>query len=671
MAAHPGVDTPPPPLLTLIIVPYNSFNMATPKKSGDGSGSANNASILLEKGNPSGRRATPDSEAMTSSDDEKPAAPQPKPMRRTSWLNEVPQTMPRKASLTTTCGLSSSGSNPATPATDQAGWGSSTSPALSSSIAWSGSNLTWGTGIWNTDSRKDPPPRLMELSQSPTSPNPPGSTEELLSPTARSVTGESSIPFSIPLHPTPKTYRSQSYSAGQLDPETMKLMSARTSYNPSRTRNGTSFSTLQQRSSRPSLLGDLGHDPALLQRVREDDDGEHGDVAGARPDVDGGLSQSPSQARTIEQLTRENALLRQQAAFRDRAVSTASANSGYSVAGGVPGLHRIRGRVPEEDLAVEDQDELGEIPPGYANLHASGRRRFSEHSVNLEKQLSPFASLDNRPLDSIRRAHWQTSLGFGSISELPQSRRHSFAEIPLRQSSIGSIGEPQPCLGSIGSRPGPGGEWEEYESGEKQTSFFPGRDAPLHSAADAPTPTSVHQAYNMPSFSRQPGLVQPHHNQLLYIVTFKCQRADVFYIQEGTGLQVKESDLVIVEADRGTDLGTIQHANVTWEEARQLKEYYAEEHYKALMMFSRQGQNAAAALTAGRGAVGSGHGSHDPGDLKPKLIKRVAQQHEVLALRDKEGNEAKAKRVCQQKVAEHRLNMEILDAEFQMYVGVL
>ncbi len=27
------------------------------------------------------------------------------------------------------------------------------------------------------------------------------------------------IPFAIPLHPTPKTYRSQSYSVGQLEPD--------------------------------------------------------------------------------------------------------------------------------------------------------------------------------------------------------------------------------------------------------------------------------------------------------------------------------------------------------------------------------------------------------------------------------------------------------------------
>jgi cell fate regulator YaaT (PSP1 superfamily) len=59
----------------------------------------------------------------------------------------------------------------------------------------------------------------------------------------------------------------------------------------------------------------------------------------------------------------------------------------------------------------------------------------------------------------------------------------------------------------------------------------------------------------------------------------------------------------------------------------------------------------------------------NPGELKPKLIKRLAQSHEIHSLREKEGNEAKAKRVCMQKVKEHGLNMEILDAEFQMYVS--
>lgn len=57
--------------------------------------------------------------------------------------------------------------------------------------------------------------------------------------------------------------------------------------------------------------------------------------------------------------------------------------------------------------------------------------------------------------------------------------------------------------------------------------------------------------------------------------------------------------------------------------------------------------------------------TRESGTLKPKAIKRLASPHEVKMLAEKEGNEAKAKRTCQQKVAHLHLEMEILDAEFQ------
>lgn len=192
----------------------------------------------------------------------------------------------------------------------------------------------------------------------------------------------------------------------------------------------------------------------------------------------------------------------------------------------------------------------------------------------------------------------------------------------------------------------------------------------------------MHNPHGRP---QHPGHPQPGLNQLLCIVTFKACRADVFYVQEGTGLQVRPGDLVIVEADRGTDLGTVAHENVTWFKAKELKEQFAEEHYRWLMIFSRHGQNGTATLLNPNGqtmtsnnipanaTIGAGIPTGQSGiseipsaEVKPKMIKRLAQAHEIQILRDKEGNEAKAKRVCQQKVAEHRLNMEILDAEFQM-----
>ncbi|KAJ6144294.1 hypothetical protein N7470_008189 [Penicillium chermesinum] len=608
-------------------------------------------------------------------------APAIRPARRTSWLNEIPLSVQRKHSLPGGP-LSSAPSNPTSPAADQAPWSANPNSGISGSFNWNqtGSSFPWGTGIWNSESRKEPPSRLSEIVPSPTMSNPPQSAggfgDEMLSPITRTVSGESAIPFSIPLHPTPKTYRSQSYSVGQMEPEVLSAMAktaASAQYPTSRARPPGQASAVQHRGSRSSVLGELGHDPALLGRVREDEGAEEG-LGGPEGDI----NYSASQARTIEQLARENALLRQAAAsqmdarLRDRASSSASGAGGHSI-------HRIRGGVPEEELSPDEYGEIRDIP-GYAGMRSNTGRRFSEHSPNLEQQLSSLPpSLENRALDTVRKAHWQSSLGFGGMAEISQSRRHSFAEIPMRHGSVSSIDSQNAAT----PRAVPGDRDDGYENmndfpnPSMQQPFY-GRDQTLRGDGSSGIPSALNQYAMSGAFSRQPpALSHAHQNQLLYIVTFKCHRADVFYIQEDTGLQVKAGDLVIVEADRGTDLGTVQHANVSLQRARELKQQYAEEHYKWLMMFSRQNQlegsdvaSPGAGLPA-RSATGGmgphGHGVQEPPtDIKPKLIKRLAQNHEILNLRDKEGNEAKAKRVCHQKVAEHRLNMEILDAEFQM-----
>ncbi|KAJ5244285.1 PSP1 C-terminal [Penicillium chrysogenum] len=653
------------------------------------------ASAILEKTHPGVRRSTPDSDALASSDDDGdhgaqaqniiPPTTRP-PVRRSSWLNEVPLSAQRKHSLPGGP-LSSAPSNPTSPASDQAPWATTTSPSLGGSFNWNqagGSPFSWGTGtgIWNTESRKEPPSRLAEMVPSPTMTNPPPSggnvSDEMLSPITRTISGESAIPFSIPLQPTLKTYRSQSYSVGQMDPEFLSLSTSKAGAAPtvgaqypgSRPRGPGQMSAVQPRASRPSVLGELGHDTAMLGRVREDDDGDES-LNGSESD----RSYSASQARQIEQLARENALLRQAAAagqmdnrYRERAGSAASIGGGHS-------LHRIRGGVLEGDLTGEDPGELRDIT-GYNNLRGNSRRRFSEHLAHPEAQFSSFASpLENRALDNVRKAHWQTSLGFGGMPDIPQSRRHSFAEIPMRHGSIGPDSHTTATpRAAMGDRDDGYGNLSDYSNQP-----YYSREQTLRGDGSSGIPPSLNQYAMSNAYGRQPSaLSHAHQNQLLYIVAFKCSRADVFYIQEDTGLQVKNGDLVIVEADRGTDLGTVIHANISLQQARELKQHYAEEHYKTLMLFSRHGQPEGSTLTNPntglntRSATG-GMGPHGPHsaqepttDIKPKLIKRLAQQHEVLTLHDKEGNEAKAKRVCQQKVVEHRLNMEILDAEFQM-----
>ncbi|KAK3315046.1 hypothetical protein B0H66DRAFT_535936 [Apodospora peruviana] len=695
-------------------------------KSGQGSFppvAPSNQAILLDKLN--ARRSTPDSEALASSDDEGDAHRQeslsssvqpPKPVRRASWLNDTSQPQqpplphPRKGSFASST-MSPTTSHPSTPSVDTGvgAWGShSASSAVLGRGHVGSSSFPWGTGIWNNE-RKEPPSRLSEVLPSPTSAVPPGGSSAFFSgeggltqtsPAPRDPAPNSQIPFAIPLHPTPKTYRSQSYSVGQLEPETTTTSMGPSTILGARVR--LPHSALQHRPSRPSMLSEMANDGNMLGKVNEDDDD---DSTGS---MQGSQHQSADAAKTIEMLTRENAMLRQQQQYQNlRPRPRASTAASYGLGNGY-----MQEAVPEEsDYAIDELDEAHDGSDLAAKRTLA--RRMSEYGPGAGPFRSPFVV--DRKLENVKRAFWQSSLGFGGLGDIPQSRRHSFADVPTRQGSISSVGEA--ASHEPGAQDSPRGQ--DYSpaytdissfSGNTQgkareklsyipitsnivavSSYFTGGGnlgGPQQSAypSQYSAPYALHTPYSS-NRAASPhrnmyGVSQPRHNQSLHIVLFKCARADVFYIQEGTGLTVKPGDLVIVEADRGTDLGTVAKDNVDWQTAKELKEHYAEEQYKWLMMYS---QNAAAAqdgtgaglMAAANGLQGSAVGGMGPpsqhhmqepisGELKPKLIKRLAQSHEIHALRDKEGNEAKAKRVCMQKVKEHGLNMEILDAEFQM-----
>ncbi|KAK2006457.1 hypothetical protein LZ32DRAFT_663618 [Colletotrichum eremochloae] len=676
-----------------------------PSKQGQGAFSGvSNHTILLDKLN---RRSTPDSEALASSDDEtdshRQEAPQQatqpqKPVRRASWLNDTTQPLPRprKGSFASSS-MSPTASHPSTPSAEgTAPWGAHSQPSgVLGRAPVPGASFTWGTGIWNNE-RKDPPSRLSEVLPSPTSTMPPGSAGGSFfntdinygqtSPAPRDSGPNAQIPFAIPLHPTPKTYRSQSYSVGQLEPDAPPTaMSSSTILGRGRAHG---HSGLQHRPSRPSMLSEMSNDGGLLGKVKEVDDD---DDESATESMQGSMHQS-AEAKTIELLARENAMLRQQQQqqqqqqYQNRLRPRASTGAAYGLGNG----YALRESVPEEsDFAIDELDEANDGNE-MVTKRALGRR-MSEYGASGFR--SPY---ENRKLENVKKAFWHSSLGFGG-PEGQQSRRHSFADIPTRQGSISSINESFNALDnpvaeqqhaqdfSMGYS-----ENQNYPLGNTAAYFTPGGGLaapPQNMQFNNPFPSAytMHPPYGnrAPSPHRNVyAMSQPRHNQLLHIVLFKCARADVFYIQEGTGLTVKPGDLVIVEADRGTDLGTVARDNVDWQTAKELKEHYAEEQYKWLMMYS---QNAAAAqdgtgaglMAAANGLQGSAVGGMGPpnqhhmqepnaGELKPKLIKRLAQSHEIHALRDKEGNEAKAKRVCMQKVKEHGLNMEILDAEFQM-----
>lgn len=398
---------------------------------------------LLEKSYPGLRRSTPDSEALASSDDELDHSRNAqavtglrssKPARRTSWLNEIP-TSNRKPSVTLSGPYSPSASNPNTPSADQGSWTSTASPGLAASSTWStsGTSYPWGS-IWNTDTRKDPPSRLQEVLPSPTAINQP--TVKFLaeeSPTQSSIrsgTSDPAFPFSIPLQPTPKTYRSQSYSVGQLDSGAVIPTSGppSTSLETSRGRLGGQYPGLQRRSSRPGTLGER------LEAMHEVEDDEENQKDSMDSQV-----LATTQARIIEKLEKENAELRQAAQGRERVAS-----SSLPTAAGTPGSTsafrntRIRGPVLEEAIPANDGQNIANLSqPPTADAPA---RNISDQTVILSDG-SYQTPIETRSHDNHRKAHWQTSLGFGSIIEPPQSRRHSFADVPTRHGSISSNGK--------------------------------------------------------------------------------------------------------------------------------------------------------------------------------------------------------------------------------------
>lgn len=133
----------------------------------------------------------------------------------------------------------------------------------------------------------------------------------------------------------------------------------------------------------------------------------------------------------------------------------------------------------------------------------------------------------------------------------------------------------------------------------------------------------------------------------LFIVEFKAGRSDLFYLSDVQGhtAPVTKGDLVVVEADRGKDLGKVVQDSVT---PYQLQAF----------------QQRKAAAESSNNMFGDG-GNSSPKDAQPKRLYRLAQPPEVATLMAKAQDEQKALLVCQTKVRQRRLPMEVVDAEYQ------
>lgn len=622
------------------------------------------------------RRPTPDSDVLASSDDDRehvptvarPAGGYPGGRRPSSgWLQDIQPN--RKFSLPS---VSFPGSQPTTPSLELP----NQSRPTPSAFPWNTSSFS------NTQANS----RLKEVVPSPTSAHFPGE-KPLPSPAAPE--NEEGISFLLnQQNPIRKAVRSQSYSIGQGDLEHSPV-----GHFSSRVR---STAGVRHRPSKPSLLGDSG---VGLSQLREDDIDEVDSTNSSEHGVR--LPQGYWEREQTQALLKQAAV--ESARARNRATSTTSPVYQHppppqrrKTTAGLRGLSYVG----TADYAIEEHEDNSDfysqpLPP------TSLTRRFSEHVSLLGREV------EQGSLDNSNRQQWASG-NINSLGVDPTARRHSFANysglnnnnmtrrIPL----VNTKEEDETVMSPLNTSRSP----PEGPRVFTPASYFAGHgplarvvnasaisaahpDPVVDPANDANTHDSGSSLQHLlndrpPIDSKNPYAVPRDVDPVgrrWFVVTFKCSRAEVFYLLNNTGLELKPGDLVIVEGDRGHDLGEVKHADVSSEDARKYKEEANEEHFRWLVMFSecsvsgtQNDSGMLGALSRANGPASSNNLSHMSGvitgqgeDGRPKMIKRLAQQHEWLALRDKEGAEAKAKRYGSQKAADHNLAMEVLDCEYQ------
>ncbi|KAJ7268905.1 hypothetical protein C8J57DRAFT_1066909, partial [Mycena rebaudengoi] len=169
----------------------------------------------------------------------------------------------------------------------------------------------------------------------------------------------------------------------------------------------------------------------------------------------------------------------------------------------------------------------------------------------------------------------------------------------------------------------------------------------------------------------------------LYIVEFKAGRTDLFYVRGGgkengaTGnggnignggngggdddpARIRVGDLVIVEADRGRDLGRVVNDSITIGE---VEAFWAGERGALFPSFL---YNEPTSPVSGGGVFGGvDGGAGGKKEISPKMIYGKAGAGEAALLVAKMQDEMKALALCQIKVRAKKLPMEVVDAEYQ------
>ncbi|KAK4056980.1 hypothetical protein OIO90_001880 [Microbotryomycetes sp. JL221] len=233
---------------------------------------------------------------------------------------------------------------------------------------------------------------------------------------------------------------------------------------------------------------------------------------------------------------------------------------------------------------------------------------------------------------------------------------------------------PAPPPFQAGGLPPPGGGFSPFPTsstnqpyGMNQQPFGPagihmgagGMKSPMSAPGGASTQPGGGELVNL---GRGVPLHSVPANAPLFIVEFKAGRKDLFYVDDPT-LQLKQGDLVIVEADRGRDVGKF-FKPCTLDEVQAFQQRLVE---MALGQLATAGQ-------LGGGQHSSPIGQPPPNaaalarmtkEFQPKKLYGKASPSDTQMLLSKAQDEVKALALIRSKVAQKNLPMEVCDAEWQ------
>ncbi|KAI8074551.1 PSP1 C-terminal conserved region-domain-containing protein [Gongronella butleri] len=150
------------------------------------------------------------------------------------------------------------------------------------------------------------------------------------------------------------------------------------------------------------------------------------------------------------------------------------------------------------------------------------------------------------------------------------------------------------------------------------------------------------------------------------VVRFKSNRTDLFYCAHAS-VVVKVNDWVMVEGDRGHDLGRViaDHVNPIQHHLQQQQQQQQQQTSPNASQQKQQQPTSSSSSSSLSSSSDQQDVEQVRQQLRVKRLFRVARPEELALLASKEQDEIKALATCQYKVQQRKLSIRVVNAEYQ------